>query len=134
MQRNRKQSRYSTNTARTTGTNSWSAGKATRELTTPGNLSRTSTTRWNSYMNTGTLTTPQNQRPRSPPTTLKLSGNPWKFPPHHLPQTIAQTTSGNPMTMRNMILAALSRTISPQMMTASYGTLMRALRTAKTLE
>ena len=38
------------------------------------------------------------------------------------------------MTMRNMILAALSRTISPQMMTASYGTPTRALKTVKTLE
>jgi len=36
--------------------------------------------------------------------------------------------------MRNMILAALSRPISPQMTTASYGTPTRALMTAKTLE
>jgi len=39
-----------------------------------------------------------------------------------------------PYDMRNTILAALSRTISPQMTTASYGTPMRALRAAKTLE
>jgi len=134
MQKNEKQSRYSTTTARTTGTNSWFTGKAMSEQMTPGNLSKTSTTPWNSHRNTGTQTTQQNRCPRSPPTTLKLPGNPWKSPPHHVPQTIAQTTSGNPITMRNMILAALSWTISPQMTTASYGTPTSALRTAKTLE
>ena len=108
--------------------------KAMSEWTTPGNLSRTSTTPWNSYRNTVMLTTQQNQRPRSPPTTLKLPGNPCKSPLHPALQTIAQTTSGNPVTMRNMILAALSRTISLPMTTASYGTPTRALRTAKTLE
>ena len=77
---------------------------------------------------------PQSRRPKLPPTTLKLDGNPGKFQQHPIPQTIAQTTSENPMTRRNMILAALSRTISPQMMTPSYGTPTRALRTAKTLE
>jgi len=134
MQKNGKHSRYSTTAARTTGTNSWFTGKAMSEQTTPGNLSRTSTTPWNSYRNTGTLTTQQNRRSRSPPTTLKLPGNLCKFPLHTAPQTIAQTTSENPMTMRNMILAAVSRTISPQMTTASYGTPTRALMTAKTLE
>ena len=65
---------------------------------------------------------------------IKLPGNLWKFPLRPAQLTIAQTTSGNPMTMRNMILAALSRTITPQMTTPSYGTPTRALRTARTLE
>jgi len=134
MQKNDKLSRYSITAARTTGTNYWFTGKAMSELTTLGNLSRTSTTPWNSYRNTGRPTTLQNQHPRSPPTTLKLPGNLWKFPPHPAQLIIAQTTSGNPMTMRNLILASLSRTISPQMTTASYGTLTRALRIARTLE
>ena len=81
-----------------------------------------------------TLTIQQNRRPRTPPTILKLPGNLWKFSLHPAPQTIAQMTSGIPVTMRNMILAALSRTISPQMTTASYSTLTRALRTGRTLE
>jgi len=134
MQKNGKQSRYSTTAARTTGMNSWFTGKAMSEQTTPENLLRTSTTHWNSYRNTGTLTTQQNRRPRSPLTTLKLPGNLLMLRLRPAQQTIAQTTSGNPMTMRNIILAALSRAISPQMTTASNGTPTRALRTAKTLE
>jgi len=122
MQKNEKQNRYTTTTPRTTGTNSWFTGKAVSEEMTLGNLSRTPTTPWNSYRNTGTPTNWQNRRPRSPPTTFKLPGNLWKVPPHHAQQTIVQTTSGNLMTMRNIIPAALSRTISPQMTTASYGT------------
>jgi len=80
------------------------------------------------------LTTQQNQRPKSPPTILKLPGNLWKFPLHLSQQTIAQTTSENLMTMRNMILAALRKIISPQMTIVSYGTPTRALKTARTLE
>ena len=134
MQMNEKQGRYSITAARTRGMNSWFTGKAMSEQLTSGNLLRTLTTPWNLYRNTRMLTTQRNRPPRLPPTTLKLSWNRWRFPPHSALQMIAQMTSGKPIMMKNMIVAALSRTISPQIMTASYGTPTSALSTARTLE
>jgi len=101
---------------------------------TPGNLLKTSTTPWNSYRNTGTLTTLQEPTPQITSHYIKASWEPMEVSSAPVQQTIALTTAGNPTMMRNMILAALSRTISPQMMTASYDTPGRAQRTAKTLE
>jgi len=65
---------------------------------------------------------------------IKTSWNPWKFPPHPVPEAIAQTTCWNPMRMRHMIRASLSRTVSPQITTASYWTPTRGLKTARTEE
>jgi len=121
MQRNGKQSTNSITGARTTETNSWCPGKGRREVTTLGSLLSTSNMPWNLSMNTGTKTTLINQRQGSPPTILRPLGNRWRLPLHPVPLPRFQIASGKPTMMKNMLLAALSRTTSPPAMTSSYG-------------
>src|SRR6266850_3369026 len=121
MQKNGKQRKYSITAYKTTGTNSWFTGKAMKELTIPGNLSRTSTTLSSLSKNTGKPTTRQNKPPRLPPTMLKHPGNPWRYLPSVALPLLPQTTFGNPMTMRNTTLAVQNSSTFPSIKTAFYG-------------
>src|SRR6201996_8220478 len=101
-----------------------------KELTTLGNLSRTSNTPLNSSRNTGAPTTLLNRPLRLLHTMLKRFGNRWKYLLHPAKPAQPPTISGNPMTTRNTTLAVLKLITSLSITMAYFGT-RRMMRKAR---